>query len=63
VIGFIAALAVLNDIITPIPTQSLPMAAGETYGAIRFDLERGGMLIGTTTCGSRPMPEALGLRW
>jgi tRNA(fMet)-specific endonuclease VapC len=40
------ALALLDDLITLIPTQPLPAAAGEAYGAIRLDLERSGMMMG-----------------
>jgi tRNA(fMet)-specific endonuclease VapC len=40
------ALAILDNLITLIPAQPLPTAAGETYGAIRLDLERDGMMIG-----------------
>jgi tRNA(fMet)-specific endonuclease VapC len=42
------ALAILDDLITLIPAQPLSIATGETYGAIRLDLERSGMMIGNS---------------
>ena len=40
------ALAILDDLITLIPAQPLPTVAGASYGEIRLDLERQGLIIG-----------------
>ena len=49
------ALERLAELVNLLPAVSLPMTAAETYGIVRADLEKKGVMIGTMTCGSQSM--------